>query len=237
MIGSARTPRVARKCSSGMVRVSAPKPPGGATRRHGNADLRSAPRPGRAAKGESPGARMARPCTPRNCAVILGPVRVMADSSTTPRSVGNPGRSPATATGKDPHPGETPMIGSARTPRVARKCSSGMVRVSAPKPPGGATRRHGNADLRSAPRPGRAAKGESPGARMARPCTPRNCAVILGPVRVMADSSTTPFARLRRAVPTGGRRSLTGGAIRMAIVPAGPALTHQLTPATALTSA
>ena len=50
-------------------------------------------------------------------------------------------------------------------------------------------------------------KGESPDARMARPCTPRICAVILGPVCAMDDASTAPFARLWRAVPTGSRRS------------------------------
>ena len=43
--------------------------------------------------------------------------------------------------------------------------------------------------------------------RMAQRCTPRICAVTLGPVCAMGDSSTAPFARLGRAVPAGGRRS------------------------------
>ena len=42
---------------------------------------------------------------------------------------------------------------------------------------------------------------------MAQPCAPRSRAVILSPVCALGDSSTAPFARLRRAVPTGGRRS------------------------------
>ena len=43
--------------------------------------------------------------------------------------------------------------------------------------------------------------------RMAQRCTPRICAVTLGPVCAMGDSSTAPFARLGRAVPAGGRCS------------------------------
>ena len=99
------------------------------------------------------------------------------------------------------------MIGSSCTPRRERKCSSGMVPVSVPKPPGGATRRHGNADLWSAPPAG--------GGRTAPCCCHRWCRPGQGsPLRfakcrvaLSVQRTKRPSRPCRAAVPTGGRRS------------------------------
>ena len=113
------------------------------------------------------------------------------------------------------------MIGSVRTPRLAGRCRSGTVHISASKPPGGATRRHGNADLGVIP----------VGAGTARRRRANDCSHGAGPshaqicVRVRAKEKSAlrraavpaPTGELQRsafqAVPAihrGGRRGPVG---------------------------
>ncbi len=112
------------------------------------------------------------------------------------------------------------MIGSARTPRPASKCSSTMVHVSAPRPLGGATRRQGNADLRSAPPAG--------GGREAQCCfhpwrrggqgSPRRFAEYgiapSGHRATLRSRSCEPRCRPEVGVPGRPRTSCSGGSTR-----------------------
>ena len=86
---------------------------------------------------------------------------------------------------------------SARSAMRERRADAGR-RISAGTPTGSVTRRQGNADLWSA-QPAEGGRREGP--RLQGWFTPRP-----GPRRD-ASSGRTPFAALRAAVPTGGRRS------------------------------
>ena len=119
------------------------------------------------------------------------------------------------------------MIGSVRTPRLAGKCRSGMVHVSAPKPPGGATRRHGNADLRPVlpVGAGTARRRRANGAVLLSP-TVQTRPMITAQIRKVQGRvrrKKAPFAALRAAVPTRGRRSLAGAPLcSISIAPLAP---------------
>ena len=119
------------------------------------------------------------------------------------------------------------MIGSVRTPRLAGKCRSGMVHVSAPKPPGGATRRHGNADLRPVlpVGAGTARRRRANGAVLLSP-TVQTRPMITAQIRKVQGRvrrKKAPFAALRAAVSTRGRRSLAGAPLcSISIAPLAP---------------
>ena len=118
------------------------------------------------------------------------------------------------------------MIGSACSRRLAGRCRSGMVHVSAPKPLGGATRRHGNADLRPVlpVGAGTARRRRANGAVLLSP-TVQTRPMITAQIRKVQGRvrrKKAPFAALRAAVPTRGRRSLAGAPL----CPVGSALSR-----------
>ena len=91
--------------------------------------------------------------------------------------------------------------------------NASMAHVSAPTPPGRTARRQGNADLRSAqPRAARRARRTS-NSGMVRTATGTSTGAAVQ-MRNTPPVSGTRFARLRRAVPTRGRRSLACCAMR-----------------------
>ena len=103
--------------------------------------------------------------------------------------------------------------------------NASMAHVSAPTPPGRTARWQGNADLRPVLPVGAGTAARS-AAKGVDPHRPHNAEHRV-PTGKHPQLGVLPAARLRRAVPTGGRRSLAAGAIWTVGVPAGAAFSQQ----------